>query len=74
MQELKARVERKDPAFYAISAYTGPADFYKDFHRLNGILLWAAEAQPWINKQARAGLEEKVLRLVTSLLSGAPPT
>lgn len=69
MQGLKARVEMKDPAFYDQSAYTGPADFYKDFNRLNGILLWAAEAQVWVNKQARSDLDEKVLRLVSSLLS-----
>jgi hypothetical protein len=74
MQGLKTRVEKKDPAFHAFSGYPSPADFYKDFHRLNGILLWAAEVQPWANKQARTGLNEKVLHLVGSLLSRAPPS
>jgi hypothetical protein len=71
MQEVKTRAEGKDPSFYTASRYTSPAAFYKDFLRLNGILLWAAEAQLWVNKQARPGLAEKVLRLVSSLLSSA---
>lgn len=89
MQEVKTRVERKDPAFYAISRYTGPAAFYTDFLRLSGILLWASspakqpssvnsrwlavENQLWVNKQARPILAEKVLRLVGSLPCGAAP-
>jgi hypothetical protein len=71
MQEMKTRVERKDPSFYSASRYTGPAAFHKDFLRLSGILLWSAGAQSWVNKQARPGLAEQVLRLVGSLLSGA---
>lgn len=76
MQDLKIRVERKDPAFYAASRYTNPADFYKDFLHLSAILLWTAEAQPWVNKQARPVLAAKVLRLVSSLAPRAsqPPT
>jgi hypothetical protein len=71
MQGVKTRVEGKDPGFYAASRYTSPAAFYKDFLHLSGILLWAQGAQPWVNKQARPGLSEKVLRLVSSLPSGA---
>ena len=71
MQELKTRVDGKDPSFYTISRYTSPAAFYKDFLHLSAILLWAAGAQVWVNKQARPGLAEKVLRLVSSLPSGA---
>jgi hypothetical protein len=70
MQEVKTRAEGSDPSFYALSRYTGPAAFYKDFLHLSGILLWAAEAQVWVNKQARPALSEKVLRLVGSLPSG----
>jgi hypothetical protein len=73
MQELKTRVERKDPSFYDASPYTTPAAFYKDFLHLSGILLWVAGAQPWVNKQARPLLPEKVLRLLSSLPSGASP-
>jgi hypothetical protein len=71
MQEIKTRVEGKDPSFYDISHYTSPAAFYKDFLRLSGILLWAAppEAQLWVNKQARPALAAEVLRLVSSLSS-----
>lgn len=71
MQEIKIRVEGKDPAFYAASRYTSPAAFYKDFLHLSGILLWAAGAQLWVNRQARPALAEKVLRLISSLPPGA---
>jgi hypothetical protein len=71
MQDVKTRVEKKDPSFYAASSYTSPAAFYKDFIRLSGILLWAPGAQSWANKQARPGLAENVLRLVSSLPNSA---
>jgi hypothetical protein len=74
MQEVKTRVERKDPSFYAASRYTSPAAFYKDFLHLSGILLWSAAAQLWVNKQARPALAEKVLRLVSSLPPGLTST
>ncbi len=74
MQEVKTRVEGKDPAFYSASRYTSPASFYKDFTHLSGILLWASKAQLWVNKQARPALAEKVLRLVSSLPTGASPS
>lgn len=67
MQTMKTRAEGKDAAFYATSRYASPADFYKDFLRLSGIVLWSPGAPLWINKQARPSLDEKVLRLVASL-------
>jgi hypothetical protein len=70
MQEVKVRVEKKDPTFYSLTPYASPADFYKDFSRLNAILLWADSAQLWINKQARSSLPEKLLRRVSALRSG----
>ncbi len=69
MQDTKIRVEGKDPAFYSFSRYASPAAFYKDFLHLSAILLWADQVQLWINKQARPGLDEKILRLVSSLAS-----
>jgi hypothetical protein len=69
MQAVKTRVEGRDPSFYAASRYTSPAAFYKDFLRLSGILLWATETQRWANKQARPGLPENVLRLVSQSLT-----
>lgn len=69
MQGLKARVEKRDLSFYNTSTYTSPAGFYKDFLHLSGILLWADSGHLWINKQARPLLDEKVLRLVSSLRS-----
>lgn len=70
MQELKVRVERRDPSFYFASQYDSPAAFYKDFLHLSGILLWTDETQLWINKQARPGLPEPVFRLVRLLPAG----
>ncbi|RPI25542.1 MAG: hypothetical protein EHM70_19960 [Chloroflexota bacterium] len=73
MQEVKTRAEGKNPSFYTGSRYTGPAAFYKDFLHLSAILLWASGGPLWVNKQARPGLEKKVLRLVSALASGASP-
>ena len=66
MQQVKTRAEAKDPAFYALSRYTSPSAFFKDYLRLSAILLWSDDVQPWVNKQARPGLEEKLLRLVSA--------
>jgi hypothetical protein len=71
MQDVQTRAEGNDPAFYAVSRYTNPASFYKDYLHLSGILLWSAGVQPWVNKQSRPGLPEKVLRRISSLLSRA---
>ncbi|HMB21408.1 MAG TPA: hypothetical protein VKP08_01190 [Anaerolineales bacterium] len=69
MQDVKLKAEKKDAAFYEVSRYPNPAAFYKDFLRLSAILLWTRETQLWINKQAKPSLEEKILRLVSSLIS-----
>jgi len=71
MQEVKIKVEKKDPAFYELSRYDSPAAFYKDFLHLSGTLLWEASrsTQLWVNKQARPALAGEVLRLVGPLLS-----
>lgn len=84
MQTVKTRVEAQDPAIFSASRYAGPPDFYKDFLRLSGILLWGGGEEPggeepggeepgggkpWINKQARPALDEKVIRLVQALSS-----
>ncbi len=74
MQDIKLKAESKDPAFYAASRYTSPAAFYKDFVHLSAILLWTPGIQPWVNKQARPALEERVLRLVSSLRLSDPGT
>jgi hypothetical protein len=68
LREVKIKVDGKDPAFYAFSRYPTPAAFYKDFLHLCGILLWAPPAPKlWVNKQARPGLDDKVLRLISTL-------
>jgi hypothetical protein len=71
MQGLKTRVEARDADFFAASRYSSPGDFYKDFSHLSGIVFWSVGAQGWLNKQARPGLAEKVLRLIGSLPNGA---
>ncbi len=63
MHDLKLRVEKRELA----GRYAGPADFYRDFARLNAILLWCGSPQLWVNKQARIALDERVLHLVASL-------
>jgi hypothetical protein len=74
MQGVKTRVEGKDPSFFAAGVYASPAAFYRDFLRLNGILLWGEGVQLWANKQARPALPDKVLRLVGSQLNAKPPS
>jgi hypothetical protein len=71
MQAVKTRAEARDPAFYTTARYTSPAAFYKDFLHLSAVMLWTAEPQLWVNKQARPGLEEKVLKLLSTLMSQA---
>ena len=71
MQAVKTRVESKDPAFFAATRYDSPAAFYKDFLLLSGILLWGGNL--WVNKQARPGMDEKVIRLVGGLEDPYPP-
>jgi hypothetical protein len=68
MQLVKTRAESRDDSFYLHSRYTDPSSFYKDFLRLNGIILWAISSRMWVNKQARPVLPEKTMRLVRSLL------
>lgn len=77
MQVVKTRVEARDPAFYADSGYGSPAGFYRDFLRLNAIMLREitggqvpAGGQWWVNKQARPELDEKVMRLIWKLVAG----
>jgi hypothetical protein len=67
MQGIKTKVEGRDPAFYELSRYESPAAFYKEFLHLSGILLWTADGQLWVNKQARPPLTTDVLRLVSAL-------
>jgi hypothetical protein len=67
LQEIKLKAEKKDPVFYETSRYASPAAFYKDFLHLSAVLLWAAEAQTWVNKQARPPLTAEILRVVISL-------
>lgn len=72
MQSVKAAVESKAPAFYAQTRYASPATFYKDFLLLSGLLFWTPGGPLWINKQARPGLDEKILRQVALLPQPSP--
>lgn len=73
MQSIKSRAEANDPTFYAISRYTRPVDFFKNFLHLSAILVWACNTPVWVNKQARPILAENVLHLIGSLQCGALP-
>lgn len=67
MQGIKDKADRGDETFYAHSRYSKPAEFYKHFLRLNAVLFWEPNAQLWINKQAKVGLDEKILRLIKAI-------
>jgi len=67
MQGIKNRADKRDASLYSHSRYSNPAEFYKDFLRLSAILFWEPNAQVWINKQAKVGLNEKVMKLVRSV-------
>ncbi len=67
MLRIKNKADKGDEAFYSHSRYSKPAEFYKPFLRLSGILFWEPNAQLWINKQAKVGLDEKVLKIVSSI-------
>lgn len=73
MQKIKIRAESKGSTLFAASRYSNSANFFRDFLHLNGVLLWAAGTQLWINKQARLALPEKVARLVSVLIAGGTP-
>ena len=72
MHGVKTRAEGKDPEFYAAIRYASPAQFYKDFLRLTGVLLWAGSVQLWINKQARPSMDEKIIRRAAAVLGARP--
>ena len=60
MARLKQRVENKDAAVLGRYGFGGPADFFKDYLRLSGILVKGAEGGGtagagvlWLNNQAK---------------------
>jgi hypothetical protein len=60
MQQLKTRVEGKDPAFYAAAGhYATPAAFYKDFLRLSAILLWATTCSCGLTSRPDRGWKKR---------------
>jgi hypothetical protein len=70
LQDIKLKAEKRDPVFYDLSRYASPSAFYKDFLHLSAILLWAAEPQTWVNKQARPPLAAEIFRAVRTLPLG----
>jgi len=70
MQHLKLLAEKRDPALYARQGYQTPADFFKGYERLSGILWRNGEDSPvvfWNNPQARHPLSKKVRNLLVGL-------
>ena len=67
MRRLKLAAEKRDPVLYARQGYRSPADFFKGFERLSGLLWRTAKGSPpvlWINPQARQALPAKICRLL----------
>jgi hypothetical protein len=70
MQRLKLSAEKRDPTLYARQGYQTPADFFKGYERLSGILWRHGEDSPvvfWNNPQARHPLSKKVRNLLVGL-------
>ena len=45
LADLKARAERKDAQFFARKGFSGAPEFFKQFHRLSGIIVRSAALQ-----------------------------
>jgi len=72
MQHLKLLAEKRDPILYARQGYQTPADFFKGYERLSGILWRHGAESPvdyWHNPQARRLLPKKVRNLLVVLSS-----
>jgi hypothetical protein len=70
MQHLKLLAEKRDPTLYARQGYQTPADFFKGYERMSGILWRQDEDNPvvfWNNPQARQPLSKKVRKLLVKL-------
>lgn len=68
MKRLKEQMERRDNAFLSRFGFADPADFFKQFQRLSGILLWKQEEHErgtgkslWVNPQARHPLPPSLI-------------
>jgi hypothetical protein len=67
MQRLKLSAEKRDPSLYARQGFRSPADFFKGYERLSGLLLRPGEGGAsilWNNPQARHDLPAKVRSLL----------
>jgi hypothetical protein len=73
MKSLKRRVERREGDLLARVGCDDPADFFKQFQWLNGIVLCASTAPAgavlWINPQARTPLTSDLQRLLKAALA-----
>jgi hypothetical protein len=61
---IKDKAERSDPLFYARQRFLNASDFFKQFARLSGLVLYdptsARQAALWLNPQAKAKLPDPV--------------
>lgn len=66
--ELRARADRKDEAFFAARGFDGTGDFYGRYLRLGAVLVWCeaasgdARAAVWHNPSARIAVPERAAR------------
>jgi hypothetical protein len=67
-QELRARADRKDEAFFAARGFDGTRGFYDRFLRLGAVFVWSEAASnddraaTWINRSARIALPDQAVR------------
>jgi len=67
LKRLKLRAEQKDPRLYQRHRFRNPADFFKYYQRLSGLLVRSAGDDPpgkcpllWLNSQAKHSLPRPI--------------
>ncbi|HLK61303.1 MAG TPA: hypothetical protein VKU00_32435 [Chthonomonadaceae bacterium] len=71
MQRLKERIEKREGELLSRWGFAVPADFFKQFQRLSGIVVWQREEHAmgegkglWVNPQARRPLPTEIVALL----------
>jgi hypothetical protein len=74
MQRLKQRAEQRDPALFKRHGFQDPADFFRRYGRLSGVIVYAEScpAMLWLNSQATMALPAKIRTLVLHCFESSP--
>jgi hypothetical protein len=73
-QELRARADAKDEAFFVTRGFDGTKGFYDRYLRLGAVLVWSETASDddraatWINRSARIPLPDRAVRACLACL------